>query len=119
MQDLNDKVTSGSLTATEWNEVPSELQNIITDWGQTLSSADLNQLAKGVAAYAAASTFYTGGGFVNAYIATPITGIQSPPNYFDGMIVKFRVTVNNTTGSTVNVNGLGVKTILRENAEAG
>jgi len=118
MQDLNDKVTSGSLTAAEWNEVPSELQNIITDWGQALSSGDLNQLAKGVAAYAAASTFYTGSGPDGAYIATPITGIQSPPNYFDGMEVRFRVVNANTGVSTVNVNGLGVKNIFREDGAA-
>ena len=118
MQDLNDKVTSGSLTAAEWNEVPSELQNIITAWGQALSSGDLDQLAKGVAAYAAASMFYTGSGPANAYVATPITGIQSPPSYFDGMIVRFRVPAANTGASTVNVNGLGVKSIFRENGEA-
>jgi len=114
MQDLNDKVTSGTLTAAEWNEVPSELQNIIEAWGQTLTTADLDQLGKGLAAYAAASQFYTGSGPADAYVATRITGIQAPPNYFDGMVVRFRVTNANTGASTVNVDGLGVKNITRE-----
>lgn len=46
MQDLNDKVIGGELTAAEWNEVPSELQNVIEASGQTLSSGDLTQLRK-------------------------------------------------------------------------
>jgi hypothetical protein len=114
MQDLNDKVTSGTLTAAEWNEVPSELQNIIEAWGQALTTADLDQLGKGLAAYAAASQFYTGSGPADAYVATRITGIQAPPNYFDGMVVRFRATNANTGASTVNVDGLGVKNITRE-----
>ena len=48
MQDLNDKVTGGTLTAAEWNEVPSELQNVIEGLGITLSGADLNQLGKAI-----------------------------------------------------------------------
>jgi len=46
MQDLNDKVKGNKLTATEWNEVPSEIQNVIEASGQTLSSGDLTQLRK-------------------------------------------------------------------------
>lgn len=46
MQDLNDKVTGNKLTADEWNEVPSEIQNLIEASGQTLSSGDLTQLRK-------------------------------------------------------------------------
>lgn len=115
MQDLNDKATTHTLTAVEWNEVPSELQNVITAWGQALTSGDLNQLGKGIAAYAAASTFYTGGGTANAHTATKLAGIQAPPDYFDGMIIRFRPTNANTAAATVNVDTLGVKSIVKEN----
>ena len=117
MQDLNGKITGNSLLAVEWNEVPSELQNIIEAWGQNLSSGDLNQLGKGIAAYAAASTFYTGGGTANAHTATKIAGIQAPPDYFDGMIIRFRPTNANTAAATVNVDSLGIKSIVRENGD--
>ena len=118
MQDLNDKATEGTLTAVEWNEVPSEIQNAIEDFGQSLSSGDLDQLGKSMSAYAATGTFYTGSGTANAHICTPLNQggvIQSPPAYFTGMIARFRPSVANTAVATVNVNGLGIKTIKKEN----
>lgn len=112
MQDLNDKVTSSTLTAAEWNEVPSEIQNIIVALGQTLSGADLNQLGKAVAGYAANGDFYTDGGAADAYVLTAIgTGKQAPPAYADGMTIRFMASNANTGASTVNVAGLGVKSI--------
>lgn len=118
MQDLNGKITGNTLTAAEWNEVPSELQNVIEAFGQILSTGDLNQLGKSIAAYAAAGDWYTGGGAADAYTATKLAGLQAPPDYFTGMVVRFRATANNTGASTVNVNSLGVKNIKREDGSA-
>ncbi len=115
MQDLNDKATDQTLTAVEWNELPTEIQNVIEAWGQTLTSGDLDQLGKGIAAYAAASQFYTGSGTANAHIATPLGTVQSPSDYFTGMIVRFRPSIANTAAATVNVNSLGIKSIKKEN----
>jgi hypothetical protein len=117
MQDLNDKVITNTLSAIEWNEIPTELQNIITatPWVQSLSSGDLNQLGKAISSYAAAGTFYTGGGTANAHTATKISGVQAPPNYHDGMIIRFRPSNANTAAATVNVNSLGIKNIVKEN----
>ena len=115
MQSLNGKNTGDSLTAAEWNQVPTELQNIIVASGQTLSAADLNQLGKGVAAYVATSDIYTSTGPADAYVLSPITGFQGPTSYFDGMRVRFIPNVANTGAAvTVNVNGLGVRTVVRE-----
>jgi len=50
MQDLNSKVTGSKLTASEFNEPMSEIQQAITDSGQTLSSGDLTQLSKATSA---------------------------------------------------------------------
>lgn len=119
MQDLNDKVTGNTLTAAEWDEVPSELQNVITALGQTLSGADFNQLGKAIAGYAANGTFYTDGGAADAYVLTAIgTGKQAPPSYIDGMLAAFLVTNTNTGASTVNVASLGVKDIKDKNGVA-
>lgn len=111
MQDLNDKVTGGTLTAAEFNQSMSEIQNVIEALGQTLSGADLNQLGKGVAGYAANGSFYTDSGATNAYVLTTIGGKQAPPVYNDGIMVMFSPSNANTGASTVNPAGLGVKNI--------
>lgn len=115
---MNDKVAGGTLTATEWNEVPSELQNIIEDTGQTLSSGDLDQLGKGVATYAGAGDFYSESGAADAYVLTPIGTKQGPPSLVDGLTVRFRPGNANTGASTINVNALGVKDLEREDGTA-
>lgn len=116
MQQLNDKVDNsggaqGSLPADEWNQVPGELQNVITQTGQTLTHTDTNQLGKGVAMYAAAGAFFVDGGIANAYSLTAIGGRQAPVAYVDGMTVTFLPGNTNTGAATVNIAGVGVKGI--------
>lgn len=55
-------------------------------------------------------TYVTGGGSANAYTATLAPAITS---YVAGQIVSFKAGVDNTAASTLNVNGLGVKTIKK------
>ncbi len=120
MQDLNDKITGGFLTALEWNEVPSEIQNVIEALGLVLSSGDLNQLGKAIVGYASAGTFYSETGIANAYVATIIgtkQGLHALSAVTDGAIVRFRPGNVNTGASTLNVNSLGVKDIVRENGD--
>ena len=121
MEDLTGKIdntapaATGILPAAQWNQLPQEVQNIITAAGQSLSNGDLNQLGKGIAAYVGTSDVYVSSGPADAYILTPISGYQGPPAYFDGMRVRFVPNVANTGASvTVNVNGLGVRTVVRE-----
>lgn len=111
MQDLNDKITGGTLTADEWNEVPSELQNIIVATGQSLTSADLNQLGKGVADYASRSDFYNDTGTANNVVLTPIA-LFSPVGYNTGMRVRFQAGATNTGATTINVATIGSVNIV-------
>ena len=116
MQLLNDKVdgagdATGVLPAAEWNQVPSELQNIITALGMTLSNGDLNQLGKALSGYAASGSFFTDSGAANAYVLTAVGGKQVHPDYEDGDEVEFIAANPNTSASTVNVAGKGVKNI--------
>lgn len=112
MQDLNDKITGNTLTAAEWNEVPSEIQNVIEGLGITLSGADLNQLGKAIAGYVANGDFYTDSGAANAYVLTKIGSKQAPAAYTNGFEVNFVAGNPNAAGaSTINVAGLGVKSI--------
>ncbi len=112
MQDLNDKNSGDSLTAAEWNEVPSEIQNVIEGLGITLSGGDLNQLGQGIAGYVVNGDFGTDSGAADAYVVTEIGGKQKPPAYTDGFRLSFRVGTTNTGASTVNAFGLGVKNIV-------
>jgi len=111
MRDLNDKTTGSTLLAIEWNDLPSELQNIIEALGITLSSSDLNQLGKAIAGYVANGLFYSDSGAANAYVLSVIGSKQSVTGYTDGMVVTFVAGNTNTAASTVNVASLGVKNI--------
>jgi len=107
MQALNGKVNGSTITANEWNQMPSELQNIITALGQTLSSGDLNQVGKGVGGYVAASNHYAVAGAANALTLTSTNGLQALPVLNDGTEVRFRANANNTAATTLDVDSLG------------
>lgn len=111
MQDLNDKITGGTLPANEWNEVPSEIQNVIEALSITLSSGDLNQLGKAIAGYVANGTFYTDSGAADAYVLTQIGSKQAATAYTDGFEIEFIAANPNTGPSTVNAVAIGVKDI--------
>ena len=54
-------------------------------------------------------------GLANAYVITLGSAITS---YTDGMTLRFKATNANTSGSTINVNGLGLRSILRPDGTA-
>jgi hypothetical protein len=114
MENLAGKITGGSVTAAEWNQLPTEVQNLIVAAGMALTNGDLDQLGKAVATYSAMGQFYTGSGPADVYVATKQAGFQAPPSYFTGMVVRFRPSATNTGAATVDVDGLGAKTIKRE-----
>lgn len=102
--------------AADLNGFAAENNNLIASTGQTLSASDNTQTAKAVASYAANADFYTDSGSANAYVLSPITYGTNQTNYtplayLNGMRVRFKAQNANTATSTVNVNGLGVKTI--------
>lgn len=111
MQDLNDKNTGDSFLATEWNQSPKEVQNVITSSGQTLSGADVFQLLKAVVHYASNGMFYADTGIADAYVLNPIGTNIVAPVYHNGREVEFVAANTNTGTSTLNVNTVGVKTI--------
>ncbi len=121
MQDLNDKITGGTLSAAEWNQMPSEIQNVIEALGQVLSGSDLNQLGKAIAGYAGAATFYSESGLADAYVCNPLGSKQGPASLnadHDGLLVRFVPGNNNTGASTINVNAIGAKDVTREDGSA-
>jgi len=111
MQSLIGKITGDSLTAAEWNQLPAEVQNVITALGITLSSGSLNQLGQAIAGYVANGTFYTDSGVADAYVLATVGSKQVLPAYTDDAAFVFFPGNTNTGASTANVGGLGVKNI--------
>ena len=112
MQDISTKVDGVStLPAAEFNQIPSELENAITDTGQTLASGTLDQVSKAMSTYAAGGDFYTDSGAADAYVLSVIGSKKAPTAYFNGMTVRFLPGNANTGASTINVATLGSKNI--------
>lgn len=118
MQDLNDKVTGSTLTAPEWNEVPSEIQNPIVQTGQSLTSADLNQLGKAIAAYAGAGDYYIDNGSAGVITLLAVGSMQTPPVYRDGMRLRFIAGASSPGATTIQAPGLGVIPLRDQNNAA-
>lgn len=114
MQNIPTKSTGDSLTAAEFNQIPDEIENTITDTGQTLSGADLFQQSKAMAIYAAGGDYYADSGAADAYVLSTVGSKRAPIAYFDGMSAVFKPGNVNTGASTVNISGLGVKNITDE-----
>lgn len=121
---LPDSITSTRFGAGEFNSVAAELEGAVTTSGQTLAPADgtgevTDQLAMALAIYGAGgAAYHVDTGAVNAYVLTPVSPKESPNAYFNGFSVVFEPGTINTTASTVNVGGLGVKSITLQNGTA-
>ena len=114
MKALNGQSTGSSISASDWNQLPSEIQNVIEDAGLTLADGVVIQLAIAISHYVARSDFYTGAGTANAQTLTPIGSIEVPDAYLIGMRVRWRPSNNNTGAATIDVDGLGAQTIVQE-----
>lgn len=124
MSDINtSKVDGNTVSASEFNQL-AEIDNLISTSGQTPSTTNLEQISIGSARYSSAGQFYTDGGTANAYVLSPVSPFKSPVSatagegYFNGMIICFRAGNANTGASTVNVNGAGVKNLLKQDGTA-
>lgn len=119
MQNFPTKVDSVStLPAAEYNNLTSELKNIVTTSGQSLTAADTYQLAKSLANYVSNGNYYTDSGIANAYTLTTVGAKSSITGFFDGLTAYFRVGNTNTGASTINVASLGVKNIKKSQGAA-
>jgi hypothetical protein len=119
MQDIPNKTDYvDTLPASQFNQITNELENIITSSGQTLSGADLQQIAKSIASYAGCGDFYTDSGAADAYVLSAVGSKLTPPAYVDGMRFRFIPANTNTTASTANPAGLGARAIKKLNGTA-
>jgi len=112
MQDLTGKAPLDTLTAAEWNQLPTEIQNMILSAGITLSGGDLTQFKKSFAEMSNSCEWMTVGGVTNAWTLTAISPRPAITSLHTGMMFRFRVAADNSSSSvTLNVQGTGVKTV--------
>lgn len=109
--EIESKVTGSALTASEFNQIPDEMENLISFSGQTPSSSDLTQITQAVAQYVADGDYYSVSGTADAIVLSPISPRLAPPELTDGFKVRFQANYDNTGAVTVNVNNLGAKTV--------
>lgn len=107
-----DKNTGDELTASEFNQIPDEIEKVITDSGQGPSAADVEQLSKGIYRLASEASWYTDSGVADAYVLTSAGGVTDLPGNFDGKLIRFIPDNDNTTTATVNVNLDGVTPLV-------
>ena len=129
MQDFGTKANdtagpSGQLSAEEFNNLATELENAVLRAGLGLTGASVTQLASSLFIHGTKAQSFQDSGAANAYVATPISGsggVVLPDNYssLNGSIVLFKASNANSGASTLNVGQttgtlLGTKDIVTE-----
>lgn len=105
------KATGDSLTAIEFNQIPDELENLISASGQTPDSNDLHQVAKAVANFTNFSNYFATSGTANDIILSQVSPRIAPSQLEEGTRVIFNALYTNTGSATINLCSLGAKTI--------
>lgn len=105
------KATGDSLTATEFNQIPDELETLISSAGILPISTELDQISKAIAQYSNDGNFYnTVSGTANAIELTNNTR-KTPTALTNGLKIRFSPAINNTGATTINVANLGTKSL--------
>ena len=68
VQDLNDFSPGSTLTSAQYNELPTEVQNVITNLSIALSGMDLTQLTKAMTSLVHCGNFYADVGAADAQL---------------------------------------------------
>ncbi len=113
------KVTGSALSASEFNQIPDELENLINKSGQTASSSDLTQVTKAVSQMVGDADFYSTSGTANAIILSAVSPRVAPSILTNGLRARFVASATNSGTTTINVNNLGAKTLYLNGSVAG
>lgn len=104
-----------SLSATEFNNIPNEIENLVTTSGQTLG-VDQFQVSRAAGIYGSGGQFFNESGVANAYVLLPPGSKIAPSAYFAGLRVLFIAgNTNTSTTVTINVNSIGIKNVKLRN----
>lgn len=109
------KINGDTVQDFEWNPAQQEIQNAVTDTGQTLDANDNYQLSKTVSNYVSSGDYYLDSGSANAYVLSPIGSKKTPTSYIDGLRLRFIPANNNTSTTTISISGLSTKNLKKGN----
>lgn len=116
--------TGDLLSANAFNSnFITELQLLVTSAGYTLDpeagpDTDLTMLSKSILAHVLGGQYFDENGAADAYVLTRSGTLPAVTSYFDGLIVVFNPANDNTGASTVNVDSVGVKSIVTADGSA-
>jgi len=114
MMDLDaTKINGDPQPPDEINSIFDENKTIISSLGISFNAGSIQQLAQSILVHSMIGSYYADGGTANSYVlsSVPVTR-KNPPSYFTGMEVYFLPANTNTGASTINVTGLGSKSIV-------
>ncbi len=99
---------SGQLSAAEFNNLATELENSVLRSGQALIGGSVTQLATSMFLHGVKSESFQDSGAANAYVATPVSGaggVLLPADYtaMHGAVISFRASNANSGAPTLNV----------------
>ncbi len=118
MEDLTGKVTSDTLSASEFVEsVAREMLQFVTDAGFTPSAGDPKQFVKALAGFFAVGGWFeeAAGSAADVYKVQVTGAQQAPTELLDGMKLSFRPSnASLTTTPTLAVGSLAAKTVVTE-----
>jgi len=106
MKDMQTQVDGGStdLPAADFNEITTELENIILSSGQTLTSADLAQISQAIQDIAVDGEFYDAAGTNNIILTNPNHPVLK--RAVRGQKLRFIQDLTNTGAVTLGIDGL-------------
>ncbi|MCK5590608.1 MAG: hypothetical protein KAI72_01510 [Candidatus Pacebacteria bacterium] len=113
------KVNGNPQPPDEVNNIFAEAKTMVSSLGIAFNSGSYQQLAESIAVLVMNGQYFIESGTANTYVVSvsPVTR-KAPPSYFLGMMVAF-VAANASTGaSTINISGLGVKSIKQPDGTA-
>lgn len=92
----------------------NEVKNLIEAGSLTLNDGVSNQEAIAISNINANGNYYTDTGSANTYVLSVVSPNVAVDRFRDGMKIRFRTNNKNTTASTVDLAGLGVKDIKNQ-----
>lgn len=114
MRQIDDKVdTVDNYPAVEFNSIKNELTQTVLTTDQVLAAGSNVQVSTAMATYAGDGDYYLDTGVADAYVLTAQGLREAPISYTNGQMVRFTAANTNTGASTINVESIGVVSIVR------
>jgi len=116
------KTATAEVTQAEFLVVKDQVDEVFTDVGGTPADG-VDELSQAFSRYVAGGATYQAGGTANAITLSSYGARQGVSTMPEGAVFRFLATATNTASVTVNVQGIGAKTIRKDgfssNLDAG